>query len=88
MTAVPVTLTSIKDVPVSTYLVRGNAAKRILEHADEHDCGLIVMGSRGRGPNRKCTAGSTTQAVLPTAAVPVLIVHSSEAPARSQPASA
>ena len=72
---------SISDVPVSTYLVRGDAAKRILEHAGEHDCGLIVMGTRGRGRAASALLGSTAQDVLRAAAVPVLIVHSSEAPA-------
>jgi nucleotide-binding universal stress UspA family protein len=70
---------SVKDIPVTTYLVRGNAAARILEHAEKHNCGLIVMGCRGRGRAAAALLGSTSQAVLHGANVPVLIVHSDSA---------
>jgi nucleotide-binding universal stress UspA family protein len=63
------------DVPVTSYLVRGNAAARIIEHADAHACMLIVMGSRGRGRIAAALFGSTSHAVLHAAHVPVLIVH-------------
>jgi nucleotide-binding universal stress UspA family protein len=71
---------SVKDVPVTSYLVRGNAAVRILEHADKHNCGLIVMGCRGRGRAAAALLGSTSHAVLHAATVPVLIVRSDDAP--------
>jgi nucleotide-binding universal stress UspA family protein len=66
---------SVEDVPVTTYLVRGNAAARILEHADRYNCGLIVMGCRGRGRAAAALLGSTCQTVLHAATVPVLIVR-------------
>lgn len=66
---------SVKDVPVTTYLVRGNAAARILEHADQHSSTLIVMGCRGRGRAAAALLGSTSQAVLHGANVPVLLVR-------------
>lgn len=75
---------SIQHVPVTTYLVRGNAAARILEHADKYKCGLIVMGCRGRGRAASALLGSTSQAVLHAATVPVLIVHSDSAADHSE----
>jgi nucleotide-binding universal stress UspA family protein len=75
---------SIQHVPVTTYLVRGNAAARILEHADKYNCGLIVMGCRGRGRAASALLGSTSQAVLHAATVPVLIVHSDSAADHSE----
>ena len=66
---------SVEGVPVTSYLVRGNAAARILEHAERHGCDLIVMGSRGRNRAVAALLGSTSHAVLHAASVPVLIVH-------------
>lgn len=80
---------SVTDVPLTTYLVRGNAAARILEHAETYNCALIVMGCRGRGRAAAALLGSTSHAVLHAATVPVLIVHSDhDAAGRSQPLSA
>jgi nucleotide-binding universal stress UspA family protein len=67
---------SIQDVPVTTYLVRGNAATRILEHADKYGCTLIVMGCRGRGRAAAALLGSTSHAVLHGATIPVFVVRS------------
>jgi nucleotide-binding universal stress UspA family protein len=67
---------AIKEVPVTSYLVRGNPATRILEHAAKYNCGLIVMGCRGRGRAVAALLGSTSHAVLHAATVPVLIVRS------------
>lgn len=78
---------SVEDVPVTTYLVRGNAAARILEHAERHGCDLIVMGSRGRSRAAAALLGSTSHAVLHAATVPVLIVHD-DAPAQPRSVSA
>jgi nucleotide-binding universal stress UspA family protein len=66
------------DVPVSTVVRRGQAAKAILERVEcgEHD--LVVMGSRGLGPAGSLLLGSVSRAVLCRSPVPVLI-----APARA-----
>jgi nucleotide-binding universal stress UspA family protein len=81
---------SVEGVPVTTYLVRGNPATRILEHADRYNCDLIVMGSRGRNRAVAALLGSTSHAVLHAARVPVLIVHgdTTAEQAQSVPASA
>jgi nucleotide-binding universal stress UspA family protein len=64
-----------EDVPVSTVLRRGPAAKAILERieAGEHD--LVVMGSRGLGPTGSLILGSVSRAVLARSPVPVLITR-------------
>jgi nucleotide-binding universal stress UspA family protein len=77
---------SVEDVPVTTYLVRGNAAARILEHAERFSCDLIVMGSRGRSRALAALLGSTSHAVLHAAEVPVLIVHAESPERQEQPA--
>ena len=76
---------SVEGVPVTTYLVRGNAADRILEHAERHGCDLIVMGSRGRSRAAAALLGSTSHAVLHAATVPVLIVHDDDAAQADRP---
>jgi nucleotide-binding universal stress UspA family protein len=64
-----------EDVPASTVVRRGPAAKAILERveAGEHD--LVVMGSRGLGPAGSLILGSVSRAVLGESPVPVLIVR-------------
>lgn len=64
-----------EDVPVSTVVRRGSAAKAILERvvAGEHD--LVVMGSRGLGATGSLILGSVSRAVLAQSPVPVQIVR-------------
>lgn len=45
----------------------------IIDVADELDAGLIVCGTRGRGAIRTALLGSTSQALLQHAELPVLI---------------
>jgi len=66
---------SIDDVPVTTYLEKGDPAKRIISHASDHLCDLIVMGSRGRGRAASALLGSTSLAVIRGASVPVTVLH-------------
>jgi nucleotide-binding universal stress UspA family protein len=54
---------------------------KIIEVADEIDAGLIVCGTRGRGPVKTALLGSVSHAVLTHSGRPVLI-----APAPRQPA--
>lgn len=64
-----------ENVPVSTVVRRGPAARAILERveAGEHD--LVVMGSRGLGPTGSLILGSVSRAVQAHSPVPVLIVR-------------
>ena len=61
--------------PATTYLVEGDPAERILEHAAREHCDLIVMGCRSRLGPHPATSASTTTAVADGAHVPVLIVR-------------
>jgi nucleotide-binding universal stress UspA family protein len=47
----------------------------IIEAADEHDCGLIVMASHGRRDVRALVLGSETQRVLTHTTRPVMVVR-------------
>ena len=60
------------DVGTTLY---GYAARSIVEDATEHDVGVIVMGSRGRGDLAGLILGSTTHKVIHLTDRPVLIVR-------------
>lgn len=77
-----------EDIPVSTVVRRGPAAKAILERieAGEHD--LVVMGSRGLGPAGSLLLGSVSRAVLAHSPVPVLVVREGEDADRREPEAA
>ena len=53
----------------------GHAAREIVADAIEHDCGVIVMGSRGRGDLAGLVIGSTAHKVIHLTDRPVLIVR-------------
>lgn len=53
----------------------GQAAQVIVGKASEHDVGLIVMGSRGRGDLAGMLLGSTAHKVIHLAHQPVLVVR-------------
>jgi nucleotide-binding universal stress UspA family protein len=53
----------------------GHAARYIVEAADKHDVGLIVMGSRGRSDLAGLVLGSTTHKVIHLTHRPVLVAR-------------
>ena len=53
----------------------GHAAGEIVDDAKEHDVGVIVMGSRGRGDLAGLVLGSTAHKVIHLADRPVLVVR-------------
>lgn len=55
--------------------VFGHAARYIAEAADEHDVGVIVMGSRGRSDLAGLVLGSTAHKVIHISKRPVLVVR-------------
>jgi nucleotide-binding universal stress UspA family protein len=55
--------------------VFGHAAREIVEDAKEHDVGVIIMGSRGRGDLAGLVLGSTAHKVIHLADRPVLVVR-------------
>jgi len=58
-----------------SYLRVGEAAKEIVELAEELDVGLVVLGSRGHGPIRRALMGSISTSVVRHAHCSVLIVR-------------
>ena len=58
---------------VRMLLQEGDAAKRIMETASEIKCGLLLLGSRGRGGFKELLLGSVSHKVTSHADCPVLI---------------
>ncbi len=50
----------------------------ILEYCEDHDIDLIVMGTHGRSGLNRLLMGSTTERVLRSSSVPVLVVPKTE----------
>jgi nucleotide-binding universal stress UspA family protein len=65
---------------VEIYLRVGDAAKEIVELAEELEVGLVVLGSRGHGRIRRALMGSVSITVLRHAHCSVLIVRGYEHP--------
>jgi nucleotide-binding universal stress UspA family protein len=53
----------------------GHAAREILADAKEHDAGVIIMGSRGRGNLAGALLGSTAHKVIHLTDRPVMVIH-------------
>jgi len=61
-------------IPYETELVWGRVAEVICRVAQEHDCDLIVVGSRGLTGFKRLMLGSISNAVAAKASCPVLVV--------------
>lgn len=61
----------LRDVPVKSILVEGDAARNIVKYAHVEQVGLIMMPTHGYGPFRKLLLGSVTSKVLHDADCPV-----------------
>jgi nucleotide-binding universal stress UspA family protein len=69
------TQAGVKAHGVVKTTVYGYAAREIVAHAIELECGVIVMGSRGRGDLAGLVLGSTAHKVIHLADRPVLITR-------------
>jgi nucleotide-binding universal stress UspA family protein len=58
---------------VRMLLEMGDAAQRIMETASEVKCGLLLLGSRGRGGFKELLLGSVSHKITNYADCPVLI---------------
>lgn len=59
--------------------IQGPIAEKILQEAEVHQAGMIVMGSHGHGALYTLLVGSVTSGVLKSARCPVLVVPSESA---------
>ena len=64
----------IEDVIVE----KGNPVKMILQVAEDRNCDLIVMGSKGRGGLEDAMMGNTVTGVLRRSKIPVLVIRHSK----------
>ena len=63
------------DVPLATALYLGAPWEQILLAAQQHEAGLIVMGTHGRRGVAHALLGSVAEKVVRLAPIPVLTVH-------------
>jgi len=75
------TLGAERGVPVETEIAEGSPSTEIVRAADEQDCGLIVMGTHGRGVINLLLLGSVAEKVVRAAPVPVMTVKVGDEPA-------
>lgn len=66
--------------PVSTVVLVGSPAARIIDYARDHAVDLIVMSTHGRGGLARWVYGSVADKVLQAAPCPVYLVRSSIQP--------
>ena len=59
---------------ISTRLLKGSPAKKIVQTAKDEDFGIIVVGSRGLSDVEELFLGSVSDRVADNATCPVLIV--------------
>lgn len=59
---------------VTALHIQGPMVEKILQEAEQHGAGLIVMGSHGHGAFYNLLVGSVTSGVLKGATCPVLVV--------------
>lgn len=73
-------VTDAVDVPEGTQTTvrRGNPVDEILTYRDDHDVGLVAMGTHGRTGVERYLAGSVTESVVRHVEVPVLTVRATE----------
>lgn len=65
---------SAYDVPVEIETRKGNPDEEIVRYCDEGNFDLIVMGAYGHSRIKEAILGSTTEQVMRTARVPVILV--------------
>lgn len=68
----------VEGAEVSTIVLRGNPAARLVEYVDELHDSVIVMSSHGRTGFRRMVVGSTTARVVQASTVPVIVVRATD----------
>jgi nucleotide-binding universal stress UspA family protein len=67
-------LTNANRVKCVCELREGRPAEEIIKAAEQHQCDLIIIGSRGQSGVRRVTMGETGNEVVLKAPVPVIVV--------------
>jgi nucleotide-binding universal stress UspA family protein len=80
--------TGLTSASVKAQVVPGKAADTILAQAEEERCDLIVMASHGQSGINRWPLGSTSDKVLRSTRVPLLIIRTGEHAAAAPVASA
>lgn len=68
----------IEGVEISTIVLRGRPAARIVEYVDGLDGSLVVMSSHGHTGFRRMLLGSTTARVVQACTAPVIVVRAGD----------
>ena len=79
-----VALVQAAGVPYETDVALGEVAATVVDLAEDHGCGLIVIGAQGQGALRGALLGSVSQAVVQLSPVPVTIVKHAQLPEPAQ----
>jgi nucleotide-binding universal stress UspA family protein len=69
---------AVDGVHASCQLIEGSPLETILARAKESGASMIVLGTHGRSGFKRFALGSTAEAVVRHATVPVLTVHLAE----------
>ena len=70
-------------VAFDSEVVSGDPVNALCALAEEHGCGLIVIGAQGKGALASALLGSVSHALAHASPVPVMIVKSAEAAGRA-----
>jgi len=74
LNALKATLSEVSDVDVRVKIAYGSPVKQILEHAENHESTMIIMGSQGRGYVNDLFVGGVCMQVIRNANIPVLTI--------------
>ena len=63
-------------IEAQTEILEGSPEDNIVEYAKQHDIDLVVMSTSGQGGIKRLILGSTTDRVIRSCEVPVLVIPS------------
>jgi len=69
-----------RGIKYNVVMKVGMPAARIVDHAEQCEADLVVMGSHGKGAAKSLLLGSVAQGVLAGCSIPVLLVRESRIP--------
>lgn len=64
-----------KSIEDEIVIKQGHSAEQIVQFAEDTDCDLVVMGSRGHGLLAEAMVGSTSRRVIRHCSKPVLVIR-------------